>query len=833
MQKKRLCSAKIRFGVINYHVVFFTNTFSSQFQIVQKRVQNFLLTALLLLPGSILFAQHTTMSGVVVDKLSNSPLPNASATIKGVTDTNYTTKVITNHKGNYTAGVTLNHVYKVTITYLGYKSFLTGDVLIDNKNFRMAAISLLTDQADLGDLTITVKKPLIVMGADKIILNVAQSAMAAGSNAYDLLKRIPGVFEMNDKISFRGQSPRILINGRPSALTGEDLKNMLSDMQAGNIENIEVLPNPSSKYDAQDGAVINIILVKNKNFGTNYILSATPGAGTYFRNTATLDVNKRDKNVNIYGGYTYASGRQYVDISSTRYLPGAKLYSGDHHVVAKDNHNYKIGADYDISKRSSLGMLVTGFVNDRTRDAENISIFHRDTNIADSAARVMTDTRIKVVSPAVNLYYKTSDSTGRELLLNLDYMQYNKDWNDHFTNSYLDPKGASYLPDTYLRNNSAADLSVYSFSADYSKLSKKGKWDLGFKTSNTRSDNNLGWEIYSGTSWVNDVTKSNRFIYKETVIASYASYSGHIKSTVFQAGLRLEQTLTEGYLVAANEKNNRAFLNLFPTLSVSFVKNPRHQLSVSYRKTILRFGFDYVNPFITYQSQYAYLRGNPDLQPQLNHKFSFSYLLGQGLLAGMDYTHSVKALGVSYHAMNQSTVTSYDNFNKSDIYYGYVNYSKPFSNTWSENINLAVGYINVDANAGATSSPGETKPFYSLQFGNNFKLKKDFTVECSITSMSAITSGIIQRRAYYMVDAGISKSLLSGKIVMKLGVTDLFNSFDNRTHVDYQGVNMDTKTKLESRFLSFSVKYRFGNNNIKKKPERQSKVEDLKNRLNP
>jgi hypothetical protein len=777
-------------------------------------------------------AQVIKVSGLVIDKSSGQPLPNASVYIKGVTNTDYNNTTVTNRKGVYNCVFPEKGFYSLRISYLGYKSFTVDSLEVVTGLKEMQSIVMTIEQSDLGEVSVKAKAPLILVTADKIILNVAQSILASGNNGYDLLKRIPGVLDQNDKLSFRGQMPMILINGRPTHLTGDDLKNMLSELQSSNIESIEVLPNSSVKYDASANVIINIILVKNKNFGTNYNLSNTVNVGRFIRNTATLDFNNRNKKVNLFGLISYASGKQFYEIETQRTLNIGDIRMSEYNVRARNNIGYKIGLDVDLNKRSVLGFVLNGYINNRDRIASNVSKLHLPTNIFDSSSIVLTNTMSRIASPTMNLFYKISDTLGREFSLNMDFMDYKKVWGDYFTNRYVDEMGKSYLPDTYLRNNSPARLSVFVITADYTKVVKSGKWDLGIKSSFTWSDNNIQWEGFDNLNWVNDVTKTNHFLYRENIFSAYASYAGRYKKLTYQTGIRAEQSLTSGYSLTNSIKNSNNFLNLFPSVTITYAGKNSHPLSFNYRKTILRFGFDYVNPFIFYQNIYSYVQGNPKLKPQINHRFSFNYSLFQGILVGGEYTRSVQALGVSYKADNLNTISSYDNFQSSDIFYAYINSNKSFSPWWSVNINFAAGYFSVNANTSNTISTVRQKPFYTFQFLNSLQLKNNYSTEISFSSSSALITGIFQRKGYFSVDAGIGKNFANNKWNVKIAATDIFNSLITEAKVDYQNVKMDNKTKIESRFLNITLKYRFGNSNVTKKAERQSKVDDLKNRLN-
>ena len=335
-------------------------------------------------------AQLTKLTGFVNDKISKQALPNATVSVKGKTNSNFKIIVATNSKGQFSFSAPTNNLYEIEVSYLGYTTFIKDSVDLKDENQILEPIYLQLAQKDLAAVTVAAKKPFITLSADKIILNVAQSAIASGGNAYDVLKRAPGVNEQSDNLTFRGKSINVLINGRPSNLSGEELKNLLTNMQASTVEKIEILPNPSAKYDAQGGSVVNIVLAKNKNYGTNYVLTNGIGTGRFLSANTGLDVNNRNKNINVFGAVNYAHNKQYYDSKNTRFLNNGTITSEEYDVRNRNNYSLKAGVDYDLNKKTSLGFLASGSFNYRNRAVNNNSILHYNTNLFDSTANVNT-----------------------------------------------------------------------------------------------------------------------------------------------------------------------------------------------------------------------------------------------------------------------------------------------------------------------------------------------------------------------------------------------------------------------------------------------------------
>ncbi len=777
-------------------------------------------------------AQSIKITGAVIDSVTKQGLPNATVVISN--NNNYTITVLSNKKAVYNTILPAKGFYTIEANYVGYKKQTIDSFFVDENHTVIHTIFLSVEKKYLDAVSINAKKPFIVMGTNKIILNVAQSPIAAGGNAYEVLLRAPGVLEQSDVLNFRGKSVNILINGRPTNLTGEDLKTMLTNMQANNIDRVEILPNPSARYDAQGGSVINIVLNKNKSYGTNYVLTTTVGTGIFLRGSTGLDFNNRNKKINIYGGYTYANNRQYFINASTRYLGNANLSSYEYDQRVRNNHSYKLGLDYDINKKSTIGFLINGYKNHRDRTVENAATLHFNGNNKDSVATVNTVGKAVVTNPSLNLFYKTTlDTAGKELTINADYIDYNKAWSDNFVNNFYDENGRPYLLPTLLRDNSPAKINVYSFTIDLVLPTKKAKWEMGLKTNYTTTDNDVLWENNFGTRWVTDKNKTNHFIYKENVNAGYVNYLRTIKKYNLDAGLRIEQTNNTGNSITANQVNKNSYTSWFPTVGLEYAKNEKNTIGFNYRKSIVRFGFDYVNPFIIYQNQYAYSQGNPAILPQINHAFELSYLYKQTYSLSLAYVHGVKSLGEVYlQAPNNVTVSTYGNFKSNDVFYlsGYG--SKKLFKKWTVTLNPSVGYISQN-NASNKIALGNNKKIVltQLNWQNSFSFKKGITAELNFVYLGPYQYGSYTTKIFFNSSVGISKPIFKNKVTAKLGVTDIFNTLNSNRNLDYDGIKTTMQYKAESRFVNLTLRYKFGNKNVKAKARNQSKTTDVQNRI--
>lgn len=687
---------------------------------------------------------------------------------------------------------------------------------------------------ELKEIVVSSSTRYITQTADKMIINVAQSPLATGDNIYNTLLRIPGVLEQSNSLNYNGKAVTVLINGRVTGLSGEELKNMLINMLTTGVDKIEVIANPSSKYDAQGGSVINIRLIKNQQFGTNGTFTLGVGSGRFGRYNTGISLNYRYKAINIYGGFDYAYNKQYYDNYSYRPLDATTSISEhEYDIRTRNNYSYKWGFDYDIDKKNSFGVLLRGFVNFRDRVVNNESIISKGTG-KDSSSIVLTNGYARFLNNSINFYYKRNfDSTGKELIINGDYLNYKKTWGDDFATHFFDDGGKEYIVPFILHDQSPANNNIRSITIDYTHPVKRGKWELGLKTIFTTTDNDILWQQQLTTGWQTDIGKTNHFIYNENINAAYVNFIKAMKKHNFQLGLRAEQTNTKGESITLNQTDKNSYFNLFPNLGVQFTLPKKRQIGFNYRKSIQRFGFDYVNPFVIYRSQYAYSQGNPDIKPMIMHNFELSYSCQYRFFVRAGYSRIIKVLGPTYQKdlSTGAVISSYGNLRSADLYTATVTYVMNLMKGRWMSTNTTGGFY---ARYGV--APGNFRQYNERVTGffstnNALVLAKKLKAELTGFYYSPIASGVYQQQSIFSANIGLTESIMKGKGTLSLSITDVFNTLRIKNNVLYQDVNIHYDNKSESRFVNLVFTYRFGNSKVRAGKVRKTGIEDEKNRL--
>ncbi len=678
----------------------------------------------------------------------------------------------------------------------------------------------------LKGVTVTAKKPFIEQKAGKIVLNMANSPLAAGSNTLEVLQMAPGVrVDKDGNITLNGKKVMVYVDGRPSYLSADALKALLTNTQGRYIDKIELVSNPSAKYDAAGGAMINIRMKREKGLGFNGNVTLGASQGEHFRTNDGVQLTYRAKKVSVYGGYDLSYEKRTGENSSERNTRDFNLIGDGHTTGTTQNHHFRAGLDYTISPQSTAGLSFNAMYNDREGNAYNNSAFFSKQERPDSILTATTTSSGGFFIPSVSAYYKIRlDSTGKELSINGDYYTFN-----HRSRNLFDTRtdnGPSYL----LREHSPRQIAIRSLSADYTHPAKSGHWEAGLKTIFIKTDNDTRWEQGSESEWAKDPGKTNHFIYREWINAAYLNYSKTIGSWEVQAGLRGEHTKTKGHSLTNGMMFTKNYTRLFPNVALQYTLNENQQLSIAYRKSINRPSYQYVNPFLIFESKYAYFRGNPGLNPEMMHTVEVSHVYKGELFTTLSYQRFNGVVSEVYEQDLQSRIlySTYDNLRYSEWLFAGVSWNRQLNSWWTTSTALQGGYIryHFDDVELRRSVPG----FYFSTI-NSFNIPKVFTMQTAFSYSSRVVSGLQEMKDYWGVDVGFQRSFLDNKLDLKLSFKDIFRSMRFGNISDYNGVRIQTTNYNDSRVVALNFTYRFGNKYVKQSKSKRSGIEAEKQRI--
>jgi iron complex outermembrane receptor protein len=821
------------------------NNYNTMKSLTQK---TYYILLLLLISTTALFAQDTKTAAKVSGSLINEngkPMDYATVSLLKAQDSSVVKGALSNETGVYVFDNIHTGSYLIKATVVGYTKAVSKPFTVADGSATVAvpALTMQPGSQALNTVTITATKPLIEHKFDRTVMNVENSVLAAGNSAMEILERAPGVtVDKDDNISLKGkQGVTVMINDKLTYLSAAQLATLLRSTDGTTIQSIEIITNPSAKYDAAgNSGIINIKLKKNKQVGTNGSVTLGAGYGTYGKDNGTLSLNHKEGNLNVFGSFSHDDNQRFHQLDIKRVVTdsvGGKTYFDQKSFMPQTNHNnsYRFGADYDMGTKNTIGFLVNGYDNKEIDNNTNTTYIGTQPTVINSYQNTNSVIDQTYKNFAVNLNDKLLiDTSGQQLTVDLDYSKFNNNSDAQYNTYFFNPDGSTATtPPVFLRNQTPSTITIRTAKADYTlPINKTIKLETGIKLSDVKTDNNLQAQQQVNGAYVNDTTLTNRFIYTEKIDAAYINLNKTYKNTTVQAGVRAEYTSSTGDLVTSNEVVNRHYLNFFPSVFINHTINDKNELGVSYSRRIDRPGYDDLNPFVYYLDQYTYSKGNPFLNPQYTNHFELNYTWNKTINVSLGYSRTSDAITQILLTDPVSKATYQTNLNlQSQTNYN-LSINSPFTITkwWTGNVNASAFYLGFksDSLLGATLNRG--KLAYQGNLTQTFQVAKDYKVEFMSMYQSSLTYGIFLVKPQYSNDFGISHSFDDKKASIKFSVSDIFNQRRNDVTSNYQTNDLDIKQKNESRIARLTLTYNFGNNKIKSR-EHESGADDLKNRV--
>lgn len=811
---------------------------------MKKITQLLSITITMLCLVQFAFPQNQSIINGVVTDTKGSPLTSASVLLFKTQDSLLIRSTVTEEKGRYAFKDLSGGKYYITISNIGFeqkqsKSFL----LASSQNYYCDTTRLLPVQKQLDAVVVTSRKAnFIETKMDKTILNIENSAVAAGASVFEVLEKSPGVYsDKNGNLSMQGKSGvQVLIDGRPTYMSNGDLTVLLKNMQSDEVQSIELITNPSSKYDASGNAgIINIKTKKNKNYGTNGTLSAGTGYGKEPKATTGISLNNRSKNLNLFGNYNYSYNKnsRTLIIDREALKNGVTTYLGQDGIQYNESntHRFKLGADYSLNKNSMVGFLVNGTESFEHQHAVNNTLMGRQKGQSDSSLYADNNFKQHYRNNSYNLNFKsTLNEKGAELTIDADYSKYSSQVNSLFRNFYYTATMEKLKDPLLAKNNTSSVIAIKSLKADYSNpVSASLKLETGAKVSMISSDNDLRYAVLNGVDWHQGASKSNHFIYDENILAAYVNASKEWKSTSVQAGLRAEYSNTRGNSLTDHKIVKRNYLDFFPSVFIKQQLSASQTIGFSYSRRIQRPDYESLNPFVYTIDEYTYQKGNPFLNPEYNNSFEMSYQLKNKYMVQVGYTASKDAFSdvILADTANKALYQTSKNIDRQKNYRLSISVPFQIAKWWKVTNNFNAIEMNIKS-PDLEGQPLNVSQFYVVLNSNQiFKINNDFTAELNGKFISPMLDGTIKLQSEFTLDAGVGKSVLNKKGNLKLGLTDLLNTKMQRVSGVYPGVHYALKQKYETRILRLSFTYRFGNNNVKASRDKKTGLEDEQSRL--
>lgn len=710
----------------------------------------------------------------------------------------------------------------------------------------LVTLSLQPQSKTLKEVTVDARKPFIERKIDRLVLNVENSIVNAGNSALEILEKAPGVLiDQNDNISMKGRGGVIImIDGKPSPLSGSDLASFLRAQPASVIERIELISNPSARFDASGNAgIINIIMKKDQRLGTNGNIGISLGQGMRFRGNAAINFNHREKKINLFGNYSYNYRKPLNDLSIWRNFfdeNGQKtngLFLFNHMLYDLRTHNARLGMDYYAGKKTILGILINGMLSGTDKSVENQSTSSDPSGntLSRFSTNSLTSDLLKHYGINLNLKH-TIDNKGQELTVDLDHVSFNKTSDPSFITTYYDPNNNPSTTPSLLEGHMLGKLDIYSAKSDYVKpLWEGSKLEAGFKTSFVKADNDLAFYDVSNGSSQPDQGRSNHFVYEENINAAYLSVNREFKKLQIQLGLRAEQAKIKGIQKLTAERIDTSYLRLFPSAFLTYKLHEDHELGLSYSKRIQRPSYTQLNPFQSFIDLTSYNTGNPYLRPEFTHSLELSYTYKQRTTISVSYATTRDEIAWIIKPVSTPTgtvsVETNDNLPRTTYFNVSLSNQQSLTSWWKSITNF---YLYKNSRSGIIENTRAENGILSFDLNNNqtFTLPKKWSVETALHFQSRIQEAYAYAKSQWSINAGVQKIVMGGRGTIRLNVSDIFKTYYPRVTSTFLNYSQYFTAIRDTRAVNISFTCRFGKTSVQAARRRTSGVEEEKNRAN-
>lgn len=728
--------------------------------------------------------------------------------------------------------------YIIKVNHLSYLGSSIGVSVDSASQSRSVILDLQNSASTLKEVSIKSKKPLIEKKLNKIILNVSESIIDANDNVFNILQKAPSVaVNYDNKLTISGRpGVLILMDGRETHLSPAELARMLQNLPGNNIERIEIISTPSSKYEASGSAgIIDIITKKDKALG--YASSITTGFayGKKPKYNGSYSGNYRSKNVLIYGTYDYANNKNVYLADQVRSFNtnqnNSLVYDQRGRIDShSENNYYKGGIDLFIDNNNTLGFIYAGYNNRSNSTGINTTDIGRTVSASDSSITSRSSNSNKSINNSFNLNYSSKLFKKLSMSANFDYSKFDGSVNSIIDNTFYNSSAGRYL----VLNDLPVEIDIKSAKIDLSMpVSKFLTVEAGAKFSKTNTDNNFVYKTNQGDVTrdpVTDTMRTNHFLYGETINAFYGTGKGKLGKLEYEMGIRGEQTISIANSLTSAAVVNRNYFNLFPTLSVGYNLFKNQQTEFSYSRRIDRPQYSELNPFLIYNNPYSYEQGNPYLKPAISENYQISQTISQKYFVSFGYSFTRDIPTVVYIVQPGTEITKVTTENISSLKNYTLNLSFPILNLkgLKSRTNIST-YYNKYAALEGNADPN-SKLTVAINLNNQLDIFHVLQGEVSAMYMSPSAYGVITTKSVFSLNLGLKKSV-NKQFDISLTAKDIFNTVKTAGNIKYNNADIFIYQKSETRQVKLSLSYKLGKKTVKLSQPKKSGVEEEKGRV--
>ncbi len=710
--------------------------------------------------------------------------------------------------------------YTFSITFTGYTPQTTATYTIPG-NVNTATITLQLSGIALKEVSVTATRPFIEQKQGMVILNVGASVTNVGTTVLEVLEKSPGVtVDRNGGISLQGKAGVLVtIDDKPTYLSGDDLNNLLSSMSSSQVDQIELIANPTAKYDANGSAgIINIKTKKNKLKGFNGTLTTSVGQGVYPKNSENLVLNYRSGKFNTFFTYNVNYVQYYLNLYALRKYyddNGTLLSQLEQPAYFKGkflNNTVKTGVDYYVDDNTTIGIVLTGTAISRDGNNTDQARWLSPSGAPDST--IFTDNKNNngFKNGAININARHTISPTQDIAADFDLLHYAISSDQNFDYQLLAPGGYDELS----RANIPTTINIITGKIDYTlKAGKNGTLEAGWKSSHSSTDNSAAYQNFNGTQYVDDNTKSNHFIYDETIHALYSDFEQKFDHLTLQGGLRFEHTGYHanqlGNAIQKDSAFSRNYGGFFPSGYISYQADTANSFSLSAGRRIDRPAFQVLNPFLFIINKYTYETGNPYILPQYSWNLELSHQYKNLLTSSISYSVISNYFSQLFLADTSKQILLYSQGNVGHTYIWGLSETvsaSPFK-WWS--LTAAAIYNHKQLAGFNGNNYTSTINQLSVNTTNQFTIAKIYTAEIT-GAYTTRARNDIQELLYPtgQLSLGLSRPVLNKKATLKLSYRDVFHTNWMEGLTQFPNATEYFKELRGTRAVTLSFSYRFG-----------------------
>ncbi|MBD0831942.1 TonB-dependent receptor [Aestuariibaculum sp. TT11] len=771
-----------------------------------------------------LFAQNIVVLGTVLDE-SNKPVAFSNVVLTEQTSLQ-SIGTTTDDLGKFEFEFLKGGEYILNISYLGFETY--SKVFALNGTIDLGNIILLEKSEVLEGVTIVAKRPTIKRLIDRTVFNVENSTVS-NYNVLEVLKYTPGVLVSDGKITVKNSNPVIYLNDRRVYLSNDEVQQLLEGTSAQNVKSIEVITSPPAKYDAEGGAVINIVTSKNIVAGYNGSVFGNYKQGfEYPKYSAGTSHFFKTNKLNTYFHYNvsprkdFRHNREYVNFKDDNNVNNSIWETDFKRTSETANHNFVTNIDYDLNENNVIsfsGNLLLGPEQNSNKHINSVTEMFNANYDLDSLFKTRNDIILNTRNLALNVdFVHDFKKEGEKLIVKAHHTNYNHSNVQDVTSDYFLPNETNAFRSNIFQTDSEQKAQLYTGQLDYELPLNNGVFvETGVKYSDITSNSEINQFVLSGNVGNNQIEESDTFVYNEMNYAAYGSLAQDWEKWSVKAGLRVEHSRISGELLLQNSENTTEYTKFFPSFYLTNDINENNQVYFKYVKRINRPKYNDLNPFRYYLNDNTYVVGNPKLKPQIDDVFNLGYTLKNTYTFELFYRYENDPSLQLFQQDNEEGVVKYSSTNIArNITYGldFMTYTA-LSSRWNLYVLSSVFYYE-----GKFFSPSDMNVLNSnekwsiyAQVINYFSFLKDnsLTAEVSYMYISPIVDGPAIYSTRQGLDINFKKALWNNRASVNIGVTDVFNTQNFTETNRYADQDLRLESNMENRLFVVGFNYKFGN----------------------